>query len=91
MTPAHGEEAPRHRVWLTAELLSNVNPMVEIALRVVDSTGPGNDPVCNLLRSYALNGSPSNRSRVAISETGLRVSLLTCFTGLPIGSKAAIA
>jgi hypothetical protein len=39
----------------------------------------------------APSGFPSNLSRLAISATGLRVSLLNCFTGLPIGRIAAIA
>ena len=40
-------------------------------------------PVCG-----AVSGAPPHRSSTAISDTGLRLSLVSCLTGRPIGITA---
>src|ERR1700712_427804 len=44
-----------------------------------------------ILHTCSCKGAPSNRSRVVNSATGLRRSLLSCFMGLPSGTRAATA
>ena len=77
------ENAAADGITLSRDQLARLNAIAPAA-------GDRYADMSNIDRS-ALNGSPSNRSRLAISATGLRVSLVNWRTGLPSGSRAAIA
>ena len=57
----------------------------------VSSSLPGRGADAPGTHQFCVNTSPSKRSRVAISSTGRRLSLVSCLTGRPKGMTAQTA